>query len=359
MARKVGVNKIHKYLSGECTPQERRELENRLETDASHRDQFQEIKKIWEVEPKEEVIVNAKSAWEDFARKENISTVAPDTLGKDRKKIGRVSSSINPISEYRFYYRIAAILLVGLLVSVLYNSLLDNTQQRDDAELASNIIEMQDVATGIGQTKTMRFTDRTSIKLNSASSLRLPKNLAGDRIEIYLEGEAYFDFKRTDNREIVVYAGDAEINVTGTGFNVKAWPDEEVVEVAVRNGEVSVKSTPVNGMTVLSGGKKSLISRGQAPSPPIDVDGEHEFGWLDGTLHFYQNPMSAVIRQLERKYHVTFAVSDSSIYSIPLTAVFKHESLDDILDMIAVSTELEFLKEEGQVTFVRPESPAL
>ena len=63
------TNLIHRYLTGECTPAQSERVENWISASTENRKTFEAIRKIWEVEPEEELRANIKSAWQDLERK--------------------------------------------------------------------------------------------------------------------------------------------------------------------------------------------------------------------------------------------------------------------------------------------------
>ena len=76
-----------------------------------------------------------------------------------------------------------------------------------------------------GQLVTVRLPDNSEVTLNSGSELTYARwfNIL-DRT-VSLEGEAYFDVK-SNGKKFVVNAGDAQIEVLGTKFNVQSWPEQ-------------------------------------------------------------------------------------------------------------------------------------
>lgn len=85
--------------------------------------------------------------------------------------------------------------------------------------------------------QTLYLIDGTRITLSPKSSVHYSRLMAGDKREVFLEGEAFFEVARDANRPFFVYSGDIITKVLGTSFRVKG--DEQIV-VAVRSGKVAV-----------------------------------------------------------------------------------------------------------------------
>ncbi|MEX0720991.1 MAG: FecR domain-containing protein [Balneolaceae bacterium] len=339
MNKKIDLHLIHKYLSEECSLPERKKVDDWLKADPRNFEYFKEIKKIWEVPPAK---VDSANAWLEVSRSAGV---------KPEKRMTRHRSIFaGRTKDYSMYLRVAAAILITVAVSFF---LFDTFNKTADTSLASN---MREVSTDIGQTKTLQFSDGTEVSLNAVSSLRYPEQFDSRLVEVFLEGEAYFQVAKNRNRKFIVHAGEVSVQVLGTGFNVMAWPEEDSIEVAVKNGNVSVNSGSEAEKVILHKGQKSYVKRGQAPSSPQQMHDENFILWMEGLLIFDETPLQDVIRNLERRYDVDFEVKDLSILSTTLTGEFSEESLDEMLEILALSMGIDYKKSGNIVTFFKPDN---
>ncbi|MDZ7694014.1 MAG: hypothetical protein U5K69_23325 [Balneolaceae bacterium] len=58
---------LHKYLSGTCTEQQRREVENWLQESLENQEKMNELKQVWEVSPGKKIHVDSHQAWDTFS----------------------------------------------------------------------------------------------------------------------------------------------------------------------------------------------------------------------------------------------------------------------------------------------------
>src|SRR5690625_971604 len=63
MSKKNFPTQIHRYLSGECSPEETKQVERWIEASPENRKTFEAIKKIWEVKPQQELRTDLAEAW--------------------------------------------------------------------------------------------------------------------------------------------------------------------------------------------------------------------------------------------------------------------------------------------------------
>jgi ferric-dicitrate binding protein FerR (iron transport regulator) len=81
--------------------------------------------------------------------------------------------------------------------------------------------------------------DGSVVYLSEQTSLKYPGKFAGDRREVTLNGEAFFEVNRADGCPFLINTDPATIEVTGTAFNVKS-KDHSSFLLSVRDGEVRV-----------------------------------------------------------------------------------------------------------------------
>ncbi|MDZ7690865.1 MAG: DUF4880 domain-containing protein [Balneolaceae bacterium] len=62
-------NLIHRYLSGECTPQEEQRLHDWLAENPAHQEFFDAIKQVWQVSPVYDVEVDFDEDWKRFSKR--------------------------------------------------------------------------------------------------------------------------------------------------------------------------------------------------------------------------------------------------------------------------------------------------
>ena len=63
------------------------------------------------------------------------------------------------------------------------------------------------------------------------------------RAKVALEGEAYFSVVKNKKIPFRVNAGEIEIEVLGTEFNLKAYREEETIVTTLVEGSIQIKST--------------------------------------------------------------------------------------------------------------------
>ena len=213
-------NLITRKLSGELTPEQERDFQKLLRNDSERESLFQELQKIWNsagsvVEGEQ---YNLDAEWD------LMQDLIPNLKLESQVK----QSEVKTRSLLYYTYRVAAMLLVGLIIGlgltygtrILYNQQIIAWDQPVDV-----ILE-----------------DGTLITINRDSRIRFKKKFASDERKVFLKGEAWFDVASDPASPFVIDAGSALVEVLGTSFNVNAYRENPVVEITVESGVVTLTS---------------------------------------------------------------------------------------------------------------------
>lgn len=353
MPDKNQLNKIHRYLAGECSREEMARIETWIESDPANRQTFEAVKKIWEVEPKKEIQTDLKEAWsrleEQIEEREEVR--ADHQIHNLTDRLRRKSRP----SGRNVWLRVAAIIVIGLFASLYATNFLSNGTNGESGAREHSEMAMQEVRTERAHQSEMTFSDGTVVRLNAASYIRFPSRFYSDVREVYLEGEAWFDVKHNPDVEFVVHTRAATVRVLGTEFNVKAHTGDPEVEVVVAEGTVAVQAASASlekpgSEVLLTQGELSRVPSGQSPTAAQPVDVRSYLSWLRGDFVFEEVPFAKVLNEWERRFDVDFEVENETLLATPFTGEFRHESFDEMLRLTSVS--LEFSYERNNNTIV-------
>ncbi|HEY6901100.1 MAG TPA: FecR domain-containing protein, partial [Puia sp.] len=148
--------------------------------------------------------------------------------------------------------------------------------------------------------------DGSEVWLNAASSITYPTAFTGNERKVSITGEAYFEIKPNASMPFRVIAhapaGEQEVDVLGTHFNIKAYEDETSLTTTLLEGSIRLRSKAVS--LLLSPGQQGLLQPdGQIHLNP-NADEEEVIAWKNGLFHFEQADITEVMRQLARWYNV-------------------------------------------------------
>ncbi|MET7000414.1 FecR family protein [Chitinophaga defluvii] len=189
-------------------------------------------------------------------------------------------------------------------------------------ETASNQTEAvyNTITTPKGRQYQLILADGSKVWLNAASSIRYPTLFTGNKREVEITGEVYFEVAHQtlkNNRAngagetrmpFIVKVSNAaghgeEIEVLGTHFNINAYHDEPAVKTTLLEGSVKV-STMAGHSAVLQPGQQSAVAQNGAIHVMKAVNTDAVMAWKNGYFSFDQTDLATLMRQIGRWYDV-------------------------------------------------------
>ncbi len=191
---------------------------------------------------------------------------------------------------------------------------------------------------------TLVLADGSSVRLNSESSIRFPECFSGSTREVKIEGEVYFEVKRDSSRPFIVYANELKIEVLGTRFGVRVYPDEMMNNTTLAEGSVRVVSGKSN--MVLLPGEQAYLMNDKLHKRKVDVG--KQLAWVNGLFVFEHDNLSYVVKQLTRWYDVHFRFANEKLKDYQFTGtVGRDEGIDGILNLMEKMNVVSFEKKDG------------
>jgi transmembrane sensor len=334
---------IQRYVTGNATTEESHRIEQWMSRNPENEKLIRDLEDIWNLTPEEDFRVDVQKAWNQFQTR-NTKGVRPVQLHTAPEK--------KSFAVYHVF-RAAAFILVAVIAGFFFQHISAVQSETDLAADRSQFYTMQELTTDRGEKARVTFSDGTEVTLNSSSSISFPHEFHGSAREVYLEGEAYFKVANNPEQPFIVHAGSANVEVLGTEFNVRGWSSDDVVDVFVRGGKVSVRSADqsLEDEVILTEGYKTTVKAGQAPGAAQQADIVNSLLWMTGGLHFDQVPFGQVIVQLERRFNVEITLDDKNLLKVPYTGTFQYAELDEVLVVIAASMGIEYSRERLNIEF--------
>jgi len=156
-----------------------------------------------------------------------------------------------------------------------------------------------EVAVPFGKQFKITLADGTNVWLNAASSLKYPVAFQSAKREVYLTGEGYFEVSKDTSKPFIVHSKESQIEVTGTEFNINAYPDQTLVKTTLLEGSVRVGFANQN--LNLIPGEQSISNLPNQPITKYKANIESVIAWKSGYFVFNQ-PLKEVMNALSRWY---------------------------------------------------------
>lgn len=201
---------------------------------------------------------------------------------------------------------------------------------------------LQKYFTRIGEQRTIELEDGSVITLNTAGRVVVDYGAQARRVLVE-RGEVYFEVAKDIPRPFTVDLGLRAVTALGTAFNVRK--DAERYQVAVVEGAVMFHE-PTEETSALP--RQGLI--GEAGTRRVEAGWVAEFDlsqerltvfqpesieryrdWRSGLLGFYDEPLSQVVRELNRYSRKRILIEDPSVMELTVFTVVRVTDIDTAL----------------------------
>lgn len=185
--------------------------------------------------------------------------------------------------------------------------------------------------------------DKTIVHLNACSELRYPVKFSGEKREVFLLGEAYFEVAKGD-KPFIVNMNAVSVKVYGTKFNINSYNSDNIQTMLIE-GSVSVRQQkdtteifikPNQLLTVNDHGDKKIIN-----AMP-----QRYISWITGYICNDEEPMSNLLDNIAKWYGVEFLYSEE-VKKININASLNRtRPLEEIIKAIETISGFKIIKQE-------------
>ncbi len=314
-------NVLARYLEGLATENDQSQIDVWLNQKSENILELDQYRKLWELRNQQNSSFepDAEMAWQKVSKRINVDTQQLINIKK-------------PI--WRSLQLAASILLVGGL-SIYFFIIKPNNPPFQSLVSENNTIDKI-------------LSDSSKVFLNYNSKLEYPDQFAWKERRVKLKGEAFFEIKPNPSKPFIIEANDLNIKVLGTSFNVKT--DSVTVIVSVRTGKVRVAKSDSEYVILHAGQEVAYDKNAFTFNRNIKADA-NEFAYFSKVYSFKNTPLSEIAKTLSKGYHKNIKISSTDLQDLSLTTKFENESLENALQIIAETLQLEVKIENNAYVF--------
>lgn len=354
---------VIKRLTNSINSEETILLDQWIGENPSHLKLFNEVCDIW-------------TSYNNGSSKEYDSFAA---LDKVKQRIQQVNSEkSNSFRILKILSRVAAAVLLMLAVATSSYYI-----GKNKTIITSRNTE---ISAPLGSRTKVILPDGTKVWLNGGSTLKYSNSFNLSDRAVSILGEGYFDVSHNKNLPFTVSTPQIRIKVLGTAFNIKAYPDERLVETTLERGSLVIEKITQNGtlipqtilepnqratyfktedqvylsdMSVKEKMKKEEI-KSEKTVPVTEqllvskkIDTQIFTSWKDNKLVFRNESFESLTVKLERWYGVKIMIEDEEIKNYHFNGTFEKETVQDVLNIIHYTIPIKYIVEHGLVTISR------
>ncbi len=207
------------------------------------------------------------------------------------------------------------VLVAGAVGGILYYLQHRGGDRAIDLAFAS--ADVREIASKAGQRGATTLSDETQVALGAATRLVIPPGYGTKIRAVKLDGTASFTVAPNKTLPFVVRTANADIEATGTAFDVSGFAGDPYVLVRVREGAVTV-SRGKETKTVSAGEAYAIPSSGaMTAATPGQV--EEGLSWINGELVVTNRSLKDVLPILQRWYDLVLTPENKTMLDRPVS----------------------------------------
>lgn len=207
-----------------------------------------------------------------------------------------------------------------------------------------------------GREYALRLGDGTLVWLNSGTVIEYPYQFTGERREVWVSGEAWFEVMHDAAKPFIVHTANAmDITVLGTSFNVHAYSGGVDSKVTLVEGSVEV-GTP-DGRLTIRPDEQVIVDNATGRMSRHDVgDASAYAAWTKGVLYFNESPAGEIFDSLEKWYDIDIVCDAHDVAQLGrfTVRVGRREDFTAVLRALQKVSDLEYRVEGRTVHIALP-----
>lgn len=317
----ISEERLIKFIKDQLSPDEKEEVMDWIEMNVDNRRRYSALK--------------AELTVSEFNKPHlDENRVYDEIRAKTRKKS-------------RYVYRISGVAAAILVLISAWFFWGQTTSYEDRGPVAGQNKEGM-ASTAYGENKEITLPDGSLAMLNAGSELTWSPVFEDSLREVFLSGEAWFEVVRDTTRPFIVRAGDMNVRVLGTTFNVRAYSGDPHPRTTLVSGSVVLEGENVETVK-LAPLQTGLLDRAHARFDVRDVAEDEAVPWIEGKMVFKDTPLQRVMEDLERKYNVDMEAESDEMKDFLFTGTFDRFSMDEVLRVLEISSGIRFREKQGKI----------
>ena len=282
------------------------------------------------------------TVWEEMEEDEVSSLQHQQYREEARLLLSRIRK---PEKRFSFIPYLRYVAIVAVILSIGWGGfrLIRSNQEK--------VLTYTEVHVKNGEHKRVILPDGTSVTLNAGSYLRYPREFITDVRRIEMNGEAFFEVTRDEEKPFLIHTKDADVKVLGTSFNVKAFDMDEQLTVSVQTGKVQV-DLPEAMMRLLPD-EQFVMDKTKGEFQKRNEDARLSTVWIKGGLYFNRTPIRTVVNELVRMYNRTIEFAPGAEYDDYIYGEHDNKSLEAVLKSIQYSTDIKYRIENDKIVLYK------
>jgi ferric-dicitrate binding protein FerR (iron transport regulator) len=366
MSENLFWNLLSKKLSGEATSDDLKKLEVLLREYPHLACSMEQLEHLWKLEDTKSDTYDSELAFQQhfssmkkqgfFVSKESASLQVPEKV-----KVG----------AFKNREKVVAFSLIGICLFAIVSFLTWKGSPDNIIPAHTDNKHFSEVSTKPGSRTKIILPDSTVVWLNAGSKITYNKEFGVLHRNTTLEGEAFFDVKKS-KIPFIIHTNSVQVKVLGTTFNVRSYSTEKSTETSLIKGKVEVivdkrpdlkfilkpneKLVVANEQETLVGSQNSKKSEPKVVLSSLTFTEDKsivETSWVDNKFVFQDETFSEIAKRMERWYGVTIEFKNEKVAEERLSGVFTGENIEEALEAMRYTTPFSFSIKSNVITITQ------
>ncbi len=218
-----------------------------------------------------------------------------------------------------------------------------------------NDLKMNEVVVPFGKKLQIALEDGTKVWLNAGSRMAFPTKFKGNKREVFLDGEGYFEVAHNQKLPFYVKSAEISIKVLGTKFNISAYKSDKLIETVLIEGRVAISEQSafgfLKGESILVPNQKASYNKKDRfiivkDEPNVD----YAIAWTEGWFKFNRQSINDVLNKLQRYYNIQFEFDPGFPTEDLITGKLDLKvSIEEVMKTLDVAAKLQYRINGNQI----------
>lgn len=211
-----------------------------------------------------------------------------------------------------------------------------------DSVISEQKIIYNELRVPIGGEYQLTLSDGTRIWLNSQSHLKYPVFFSNNNREVELVGEAFFEVAHDAKRPFFVRLNNhVSVEVLGTSFNVRSYPDEGNIETVLEQGQVRMGDDKSH--IVLEPGMRAVYKCVAKDLVAEKVNTALYTSWRLGHFVFQGERLESILNRMSKWYNMQVFFSNEAAKDLIFSGnIRKYDTIEKLLEALELSGGVHF-----------------
>jgi transmembrane sensor len=360
---------IISFLKGKISDEEKDMLAEWIASSPENKTYFKQVYQMWNAA---DLLVKDEP---------KIDQVLQRLKSKNQNHVADGEVNITKIKRLQYFFgRYAAVILLSLFLGAVLYAFVEKAFLYKAPQIAYN-----EITAPLGSKSHIRLPDGTEVTLNAGSKLTYGMDYGNKTREVTFIGEGYFKVAKEKDKPFIVHTFKTSIQALGTEFNVKAYPDENIIETVLVKGSVLVKEIDLSknsrikkeGVMLKPGEKiriyktisqktqnKTFSSVNQQKQPSLTssqvsaigqsiayvakTDIQIETSWKEKQWIIQGEDLQSLAVLLHRKFGVSIQINDTALYKYKFSGIIENETLEQIFSILKLTIPISYTINKGE-----------